>query len=424
MTRVLRKTFFSLRTRNFRLFFIGQLISNTGNWLTNVALTLLVLSITGSGVAVGLMAACQYGPILLLTAWGGAIADRSNKRRMLLATQSLEMAQSAGLAVLAFAPHPPLTGLYVLAVVGGVVLAFDNPLRRSFVTEMVPREDIPNAVVLFSTIVNVARVLGPALAGLLVVTLGYGWCFAIDAATYVAVITCIVMMRPSELRRQPVKPRTRGEVREGIRYVQSVPVLWIPFVMMAAIGTLAYNFTVSLPLFVTQSLHSTDGVFTVLYSILGFGSLMSALVVAHRRLVGISHILLGAVALGVSMLLLSAVPTEALAAPVVFAIGISSILYSTSTTAIVQVESRPEMHGRVLALQSVLFVGTTPIGGLLVGWLADAVDARAPLVLGGLVCLAAAAFGFLAARRHAGDLYDLASTHGELPTDLLESTAA
>jgi MFS family permease len=424
MTRVLRKTFFSLRTRNFRLFFIGQLISNTGNWLTNVALTLLVLKITGSGVAVGLIAACQYGPVLLLTAWAVAIADRSNKRRMLLVTQSLEMAQSAGLAVLAFMPHPPLPGLYILAIAGGVVLSFDNPLRRSFVTEMVPREDIPNAVVLYSTIVNVARVIGPALAGLLVVTLGYGWCFALDAATYVAVIGCIVLMRPSELRRRALQPRARGEVREGIRYVRSVPVLWIPFVMVAAIGTLAYTFTVSLPLFVTQALHSTDGVFTLLYSILGFGSLVSALVVAHRRLVGISHILVGAVALGVSMLLLSAVPTVALAVPVVFAIGVSSILYMTSTTSIVQVEARPEMHGRVLGLQTVLLVGTTPIGGLLAGWLADTVGARAPLVLGGVVCLAAATFGHLAARRHAGDLIDLASTHGELPTDVLESSAA
>jgi MFS family permease len=420
---MLRTTFASLRTRNFRLFFIGQLISNTGNWLTNVALTLLVLTLTGSGVAVGLLAACQYGPVLVLTAWGGAIADRSNKRRMLLVTQSLEMLQSCALAVLAFMPHPPLGGLYAVAIVGGVVLAFDNPLRRSFVTEMVPHEDIPNAVVLYSTIVNVARVIGPALAGLLVVTLGYGWCFALDAASYIAVITCIVMMRPAELRRRPVKPRERGEVRAGIRYVRSVPVLWIPFVMLAAIGTLAYTFTVSLPLFVTQALHSTDGVFTLLYSILGFGSLVSALVVAHRRLVGISHILVGAVALGVSMLVLSAVPAVALAVPVVFAIGVSSILYMTSTTSIVQVESRPDMHGRVLALQSVLLVGTTPIGGLLVGWLADTVGARAPLVLGGVVCLGAALFGYLAARRHEGHMVDLASAHGELPTHLLDTAA-
>ena len=168
----LRKTFLSLRNRNFRLYFIGQLISNTGNWLTNVALVLLVLKITGSGVAVGILAACQFGPILLLSAWAGALADRSDKRKLLLVTQSLEMVQSAGLAILAFMAHPPLVGLYALALGGGTLLAFDNPLRRSFVTEMVRAEDIPNAVVLYSVIVNVARIFGPALAGLLVVVLG------------------------------------------------------------------------------------------------------------------------------------------------------------------------------------------------------------------------------------------------------------
>ena len=175
-----------------------------------MALVLLVLRITGSGLAVGLLAACQFGPIVVLSAWAGALADRADKRRLLLLTQSLEMAQSAGLAVLAFLPHPPIGGLYVLAVCGGTLLAFDNPLRRSFVTEMVQAEDIPNAVVLYSLIVNVSRIFGPALAGLLIVTLGFGWCFAIDAASYVAVLTCIVLMRPAELRRRPPRPRARA----------------------------------------------------------------------------------------------------------------------------------------------------------------------------------------------------------------------
>jgi MFS family permease len=153
--RALKQTFLSLRTRNFRLYFIGQTISNSGNWLTNVALTLLVLKISGSGFAVGLIAACQYGPILLLSAYAGALADRIDKRRMLMVTQTLEMLQSIGLSILAFMPHPPLPGLYALAIAGGIFLAFDNPLRRSFVSEMVPKEDIPNAVVLYGTIVNV-----------------------------------------------------------------------------------------------------------------------------------------------------------------------------------------------------------------------------------------------------------------------------
>ena len=255
----LRATFSSLRHRNFRLFFIGQSISNSGNWLTNVALTLLVLRLTGSGVAVGFVAACQFGPMLLLSAWGGAVADRADKRRMLLLTQSLEMAQSVGLAMLAFLPHPPVGGLYALAVLGGILLSFDNPLRRSFVTEMVPVEDIPNAVVLYSTIVNLSRIFGPALAGLLVVTVGYGWCFTLDAASYLAVLFCLVLMRPAELHRQAARPRMKGAVRESLRYVRAVPELWISFTMLGLISMLAYNFNVTLPLFVTRGLGAGEG---------------------------------------------------------------------------------------------------------------------------------------------------------------------
>jgi MFS family permease len=395
-----KKTFISLRNRNFRLFFIGQTISNTGNWLTNVALTLLVLKLTGSGLVVGIFAACQYGPILFLSAWAGAIADRSDKRKMLFWTQSLEMAQSVGLAVLAFMRHPPILGLAALAVAGGVVLAFDNPLRRSFVTEMVTEQDLPNAVVLYSTIVNGSRIFGPALAGLLIVTLGYGWCFSIDAATYIAVIFCIFIMRTNELHRQPPKPKSKGEIREGLRYVISQPSLLVSFIMLAVIGTLSYNFSVTLPLFVVRSLHSTDGVFTILYSVFSLGAVVSALVVARRGLIKIRHVIFGAAALGISMLALSAVPGIISAFVVVFFVGVASILYTTSTTTIVQVESKKEMQGRVLALQSVLMIGTTPIGGPLCGWLADALGARSPILFGGIVCLITAAFGYFATRRY------------------------
>ena len=412
MKETIKKTFYSLRTRNFRLYFTGQLISNTGNWLTNVALILLVLKLTGSGLAVGLLAAFQYGPILFLSAWGGAIADRFDKRRMLLLTQSLEMAQSAGLAILAFMPHPPIIGLYILAILGGIFLAFDNPFRRSFVTEMVPKEDIPNAVILYSTIVNVSRIFGPALAGLLATTLGFGWCFTIDAASYIAVIIGIIMMRPAELYREPPKPHAEktaggenakgstGNVREGFRYILSMPLLWISFVMLAAIGTLAYNFSVTLPLFVTNSLHRSDGVFTILYSIFSLGAVVCALIVAQRNLVAMRHIIWGAAGLGVTMLLLSFSPGVWTAAIAVFLVGMASILYMTSTTTIVQVEAKREMHGRVLALQMVFVAGTSVIGGPLSGWLADALGARTPLIFGGIVCLASALWGYFAVRKY------------------------
>ena len=396
--RTLAKTFLSLRNRNFRLYFIGQLISNTGNWLTNVALTLFVLKLTGSGLAVGVLAACQFGPTLFLSAWAGAIADRTDKRRMLILTQTLEMAQSVGLAVLAFMPHPPLAALYALALGGGMLLAFDSPARRSFVPEMARGEDVPNAVVLYSMTVNVSRIFGPALAGLLVVTVGYGWCFTFDAVSYLAVLLCLFMMRPSELHRRVPKPREKGEVRAGLEYVRSMPTLWISFVMLIVIGVLAYNYTVTLPLFVTDALHAPVTVFTLLYSVFSFGAVVSGLVVAHRALVQIRHVVFGALSVGVAMLALAVVPGVAAAFPVVFLLGMASILYMTASTAIVQVEATPEMHGRVLSLQNVIIGGSSLVGGPLLGWLADTMGGRAPIVLGGIGALAAGAFGYFAAR--------------------------
>lgn len=391
--------FRALRTRNFRLFFIGQLISNSGNWLTMVALTLLVLHLTNSGVAVGLLAACQFGPILVLSAFAGLVADRSDKLRLLKFTQTGEMCQSLVLAALAFMHHPPLVALYLTALGGGCLLAFDNPVRRSFVTEMVPPADVANAVTLYSALVNASRIFGPALAGLLVVTVGFGWCFALDAASYLAVLLALWIMRPAELRKVPVTPRGAGQVRAGLRYVRSVPELWLPFVMLAVVGTLSYNFTVVFPLFVEHTLHGNDASYTLVYSVFSGGALVGALAVADRRTVGVGNIVVGAGAFGVTTLLLAAAPNIAATLPIVALVGVSSIAFMTATTAIVQVRADPRMHGRVLALQTVLLVGTTPLGGPIMGAFADTFGARVPLVVGGLAALFAAVLGLLVGRR-------------------------
>jgi MFS family permease len=385
--RVFSRTFQALQSRNFRLFFAGQTISNTGNGLTNVALILFVLQLTHSGVAVGALAACQFGPLLLLSAWAGVVADRGEKRRLLLVTQSLEMLQSVGLAILAFRPHPPLVALYGLAAFGGVLLAFDNPLRRSFVPEMVPKDDLANAVVLYGTIVSVSQVFGPALAGLIATTLGCGWCFALDAASYLAVIGGLLMMRTAELYRAPRALRTGRAVREGLRYVLSVRDLWLSFAMFAAVGTFSFNFRVALPLLVTRSLHGTDVAFTALYAISSLGAVVGALLVAHRKFVELRHVLGASLALGVAMLVLSAIPNVYLAAPAVFLVGGSSIVYMTATTSLAQIDTPRDMVGRVLALQTALIGGTALVGGPIVGRLADVVGGRAPIFVGGVVCL-------------------------------------
>ncbi len=393
-----RQSFFSLRNRNYRLFFIGQLVSNTGNWLTMVALTLLVLSQTNSGLAVGLLTACQFGPILVLSPFAGLIADRVDKKRLLTVTQVLEMVQSFVLAVLAFQPHPSLGALYGVAAAGGVLLAFDNPVRRSFVTEMVVAEDVPNAVTLYSALVATSRIFGPALAGALVVTLGYGWAFALDGISYITVLVAIAMMRRSELRPAPHTPRAKHQVRDGLRYVRQVPELRISFVMLAIVGVLSYNFSVTFPLLVTRSLHGSDTTYTFIYSAFSVGSLAGALVVAHRREVRFRSIVMGAGALGLAMGALAVVPSALVAFPVAVALGVASIAYMTSTTAIVQVIAAENMHGRVLALQTVLMIGTTPLGGPMLGWIADGWGARVPVAIGAAGALAAAAYGGLAGR--------------------------
>jgi MFS family permease len=396
------RTLLSLRSRNFRLFFIGQTISQTGNWLTNVALTLLILHRTGSGVDVGLLAACQYGPILLLSAWAGAIVDRTSKRNLLYVTQALEMCESIALASLAFMHHAPLVAYFGIAVAGGTLLALDNPVRRSFVNEMVPAEDVPNAVTLYSAMNSIARIVGPALAGLLIVTAGYGWCFTVDAISYLAVLAGLAMMRSAELRRVPVTPRAAGQVRAGLRYIAGVPDLWITFAMLLIVGTISYNFSVVFPLFVERGLHGGDGTFTLVYSAFSAGGLLGAVLVARRSSVTIRTVAIGSAALGAAMLLLGGVPDVALAVVVAAVVGAASVAYMTATTSIAQIRTEQHMVGRVLAIQTVLLIGTTPIGGPILGAIADAVGARAPVFIGGVAALAAAAFGVLAARRSEG----------------------
>lgn len=402
---VVGRTFSSLRHRNFRLYFLGQMVSNTGNWLTNVALALLVLKITGSGLRLGVLSAFQYGPLMVLSPYAGALADRFSKRRLLIITQTLEMAQSMGLAVLAFLPNPPLIALYVLALAGGTFLAFDNPLRRSFVTEMVAPEDLPNAIVLYMTIVNGSRIFGPAIAGLLIASVGYGWCFAVDAASYIAVLVCLFLMRESELHRSERRAELKGAVVAGLRYVLETPALWISFMMLAILGTLSYNFNVTLPIFVTQVLHASERTYTLLYSTVSVGAVVCSLFIAQRALTGLRHAIFGAVALGITLLLLAPVSSVTLAVPIVFVFGAAGILYMTATTAIAQIDAKREMHGRVLALQTVLIGGPLAVGGPILGWLADTFGGRAPMVLGGVAALVAAAIASWASRRYVTSLH-------------------
>ena len=401
--RLAHNSFSALHTRNFRLFFIGQLISNSGNWLTTVALTLLVLHRTGSGVYVGLIAACQYGPVLLLTAWGGLVADRSNKRNLLFVTQSMEMAESFVLAFLAFLPHAPLPAFFITAAAGGSFLAFDNPGRRSFVNEMVAERDLPNAVTLYSAMSALSRILGPTLAGALIVTLGYGWCFTVDGVSYLIVLAALAMMRPSELRRTPVASRGRGQIRSGFRYLRSVPELRISFLMLLIIGTATYNFTVTFPILVEIGLHGSDSQYTFVYAFFSLGGVLATVVLARRSRIGLRSIVNAAAMVGIAMLALFFVPNVIAACAAATLLGGVGVAYMSSTTAIVQLQPDRAMIGRVIALQTILQIGTTPIGGPILGFIADTAGPRAPILVGGVAALGAAAIGLVSGRRHLAD---------------------
>jgi len=394
-----RRTFSALWVRNYRLFFAGQFVSNSGNWLTIVALTLLVLHRTGSGVAVGLLGACQFGPMLVLSAFAGLVADRSDKRRLLYLTQSLEMAQSAALAVLAFLPQVPLPVFFVVAAAGGAMLAFDNPGRRSFVNEMVPPPLIPNAVTLYSANVNLSRMVGPSLAAALIATVGYGWAFTIDAASYVAVLFSLWRMDGEELRPAPKTPRGRGQVRAGLRYIAGVPELWITFLTLLVVGILSYNFTVVLPLYAERGLHGSDRQFSLIYATFSAGAVVGTLVVARRTAMTVRTVVGACLALGVTMLAMAFVPNVAVAFPAAALVGATSVVYLTVTTALVQLRAERDMVGRVLALQAVLLIGTTPVGGPILGLLADAAGGRAPVVLGAGGALAAGAAAWVLDRQ-------------------------
>ena len=412
-------TFRSLGIRNFRLFFSGQMVSQIGNWLTLIAQTLLVLKLTDSGIALGLLAAAQFGPVLLFGAFAGLIADRSDKRKLLMIVQAFAMVQSFTLAAVAFMDHPPVWAIYVIASFGGLATAFDNPARRSYVVELVPQEHITNAVSLNSALMTGARVIGPALGGLLVATVGFGWAFAFDGLSYIAVLAGLYLIDPSQVRKPPTAQRGKGQIREGLRYALSIPELRVPLIMMAIIGTLAFNFSTVLPLFVVRDLGGTDLTFSLLMSVVSVGSLVGALAAARRKDVGVRIVSLSATAFGVSMALLAVSPNQTVAFAVGIVLGLTSITFMTTSTAIVQLRAEPTMRGRVLALQAIVFLGSTPIGGPIIGAVSERLGARWGLGVGALATIATGLYGLFTIRRSA-----VATTNELITTEAIADAAS
>ena len=390
MSAALRHSFNSLEVPNYRRYFAGQLISLSGTWMQTVAAVWVILTLTGSGVAVGLTTALQFLPMLLIGAWGGLLADRFPKRRLLMTTQALMMIPAAGLfAVTATGIVTPWM-VYLAVFAFGSLNAIDNPTRQSFVYEMVGPDRVVNAVSLNSVVVQAARIVGPALAGVLIATVGVVPCFALNALTFVAMILALRGMDAGRLHAAPVAARERGAIRAGLRYVRRTPELMVPLALMGLVGTLGFNFQVVLPLLAKFSFESGAMTYAALVSAMAVGSIAGALVNGHRGRTGPRLIAGGALAFGVSALLAAAMPSLALEIVMLAVLGAAAVTFAATINSTLQLAVTPEMRGRVMALYSVVFLGSPPIGGPLAGWLAQSYDPRVALLL-------AAASGLFAA---------------------------
>jgi MFS family permease len=393
-------TFASLKERNYRLYFTGQGISLVGTWLQMTALTWLVFTLSHhSATMVGLAVAAQYLPVLLFGAYGGVVADRVRKRQLLLCTQSALAVLALALGLLTITGVVQLWMVFAIAVLLGTVQAADNPARQSLMIELVGESRVRNAVSLNSMLVSASRSVGPAIAGVLIATVGTGECFLINAGSFLAVLAALAMMRDAELQRAHRVPRARGQVREGLRYVRGVPGLLIPLLMMALIGTLAYEFPVVLPALAHQTLHGGAETYGFMLAAMGVGALVGGLLVATYGVTGVAPLSLGALAFGTAILLAAVMPTLATEIAALTVVGGCSTAFIATGNSTLQLGSDPGFRGRVMALWAITFQGTTPIGGPLVGAVSEFAGPRYALALGGVSCLAAAALGVSALRR-------------------------
>jgi MFS family permease len=391
----IRSTFRSLRNRNYRLFAAGQVVSNTGTWMQRIAQDWLVLTITHSGTALGVVTALQFLPILLFSVWGGVLADRFPKRTMLMITQSSMGVLAGILGVLTVAGDITTWQIYAFALLLGTVTAADTPARQSFVVEMVGPEDLQNAVSLNSANFNLGRVLGPAVAGLMIGMFasemtGTGWVFLINAVSYAAVVIGLALIRLRDLHGEKRPGRGRGGQREAFRYVRTRPDLLAVMLTVAVFGTFGLNFPVLLPLFTTQVFHSGASAYGVISAIMAVGSLLGALLAARRKVARVRLVLAGALLFGMFEVAAAVMPGIASYAAVLALTGMCGLTTATTANAVMQTTVAPELRGRVTGVYVLVFMGGTPVGSPIVGWLAGQIGVRWTQTLCGLLTAAAA----------------------------------
>ena len=401
MTRVVRAgrvTFAALSVPNYRRYYGGQAISLIGTWMQMTAQAWLVLSLTHSSTTLGLIVALQTLPVLLLGPYGGVIADRVDKLRLMIALQSAMGVQALILGVLTVTGLVHVWEIGVLAALLGLNNAFENPARQSFMLEMVGPEHLRNAVSLNSVLVNTARVIGPAVAGILIATVGEGVCFVLNAASFVAVVASLTTMNHAALDRIEPTLRARGQLREGFRYVRNTPALAVPLLMMAVAGCLTYEFQVSLPVMASRGLHAGSTGFGFMTAAMGLGAVLGGLLVAARGRTGLRPLILAATGFGVTLTLATLAPSLPLELIALMFVGWASISFMSMGNSTLQLTAEQNMRGRVMSLWFVSFQGSTPIGGPLIGWLMAVAGARAGLGIGAITCFLVALAGLVALR--------------------------
>lgn len=397
----MRNTFASLAFRNYRLWFAGALVANVGTWMQRVAQDWLVLTVLSddSGIAVGITTALQFGPALFLSAWAGVLADRLDRRKLLIGTQTAMGILAAGLGLLVLGGHAQLWHVYVFAGLLGCVSAIDAPARQVFVANMVPAEKLSNAVGLNSASFNAARMIGPGLAGLLIAWVGTGWVFVINAVSFAATIAALVAMRARDFLPVERSQRGKGQFREGLRYVKGRTDILVVMAVVGVVSTFGLNFQLTSAVMARTEFGKGAGEYGILGSILAIGSLTGALMAARRERPRVRLVIGSAFAFGVAAGVMALMPTYELFALATIPVGFASLTMLTAANATIQLSTAPHMRGRVMSLYLIVFLGATPIGSPVIGWVAETFGPRWSIGVGAIsALLVASAAGVWAIR--------------------------
>jgi MFS family permease len=399
-----RRTFLSLRKhRNYRLYFTGQVVTVSGTWMQNVAMYWFVLTLTHDPIAIGILSFCRFGPFTLFGLFSGVIADRFDNRRTVIVTQSVQMGLSAVLAIDAVTGHATAWHVYAIAALSGTALVLDAPARQSLTFQMVGRDELPNAIALNSSLFNIARIAGPALGGVVIAVVGVGWCFAANAVSFLAVLTCLLLMRPSEFFPLNLRERPtfwRG-TREGLAYARNSRSVLVILGMMVVFASLCFNFNILLPVLAKQTLDAGPRTFGVLSAAFGAGALVGALSAAALARARWRTMLIGAMGFALCELAIAPVRSVQLDVVLLFACGIFFTSYTANANARLQLDTPDHLRGRVLALYYYAWNGLAPLGGLVVGWLSATGGTELAFSVAGASGLTMAITGALVVRRRA-----------------------